>query len=403
MNILTTQKLYTTYPMNDIVLVHVLYCIVSTFILYLSLYFISTHTMNTTHNTRIYGYRPFFSALFSDIFKSLCSPKRHITALLLIIWLFTEILLIHLYITCNIYTMWTSIRISCMLSYTIEVIIRKGYTIHGTVLLLIGLIWYDISTLNTNIINLLPPSQSYVGNIIFICIVISALLRSLYMRTAQDTYSILSSTTIASVLLILLRLKSFPSAYYPLPILIPTDTTITSENYILQFFTSNLTCSCYILAYILYAYMIYSIMLLVRWSSPAFTIQVLTLPVICISWVYVPPSGHITYIAEIIFILVLVQISYESMQTILSYSNNNNNNTTTTTTTTATTANNNTSIPQHLLRIKQIEDIYRLLLTNAIITILVKPIINLCSIIAPRKLMYYMYPTPVHDLGENCG
>ena len=58
--------------------------------------------------------------------------------------------------------------------------------------------------------------------------------------------------------------------------------------------------------------------------------------------------------------------------------------------------------PKHLYRVKQIEEVCRLFLVNGVIVFLVKPLLRLCNYVIPNRLQYWMYPTPVLNLGPRC-
>jgi hypothetical protein len=135
-------------------------------------------------------------------------------------------------------------------------------------------------------------------------------------------------------------------------------------------------------SYLGWSYYYYACGNLVYWSNHQFTNQWNYLLLLLSLWALSPPVKPVKWWAFGLLLLALTRISYECLLTIKNLPFND------------------TSKYRHLYRSKQIEEIYRLSLANIFMNVIVSPLKNLASIVAPDELMFFLYPTPVTDLGS---
>lgn len=280
-----------------------------------------------------------------------------------------------------------SMRISLLLSYSIETLLRKRSLNRVLVAVLFASNAVDIWGLSTELFKSHPSIAVFVITII----ILSSISRLICMRTVTDTSTLVPVGMIALLLLWHLRewfidLNDGTDVLQPLYMTTLTSSANSSSSVLdIQSLVSIipgyplLYLPTFLLSYLLWPSIYKHFISLTEFSTIQFSSQFLLVVSGIFLWSLSGSVGPARWWAFVLSFYGLARVSYECGMTLQS---------------------GGASAPRHLFRPKQIEDAIRTLLAAWLSQIFVSPVLNLLNLLLPLQYKYYFYPTPVFDFGD---
>lgn len=283
-----------------------------------------------------------------------------------------------------------AMRISLMLSYSIETLLRKRSVVNRIVLFLFAANIVDLWGLGT----VLYKSHASIAVLVLATVVCASMSRLVCMRTVQDTSTLIPAGMIALLLLWHLRewfvelcdrkdvldplytanfAASLSSSQVPLMDGFQSVISVV-PGYPMLYFPPLL------LVYLLWPWIYKYFLALMEFSTIHFASQFILVVSGGFLWSLSGAVGPARWWSFVLSFYGLSQVSYECGMTLQSAG---------------------ASAPRHLFRSKQIEDSFRSLIAAQLAGFIIKTLIEIVNLILPLKYKYYLYPTPVFDFGES--
>jgi len=162
-----------------------------------------------------------------------------------------------------------------------------------------------------------------------------------------------------------------------------------------------------LVAYALLTYFYLFLPSFVSWAGAHFVSQVVCLCTLLSLWMMAGSLLHAKWVAFVLMVLALYLISKESSAVLSEPRVKHNktdieNHSSTISNSSAASLNSNSKSLQHLYAAKQFEEECRSFLAHMMVQWLIRPLLAVANIIAADGLMYYMYPSVLADMGPTC-